>query len=120
MAKRNEKASLQRLCPRKSRSQHRRLGRSSGFRIVLLAAPSRERRPDGPWLAVVMAAFVPGYSGGTATDLHRFPYSSPATTSRERHPVSKEANLARSLEMSTSRQAWPAARSCAIRPIGDN
>ena len=27
------------------------------------------------------AAFVLGYSGGTATDLHRFPYSSPTTTS---------------------------------------
>jgi hypothetical protein len=34
------------------------------------------------------AAFVPGNSGGTATDLHRFPYSSPAATSRERHPAS--------------------------------
>jgi hypothetical protein len=28
-------------------------------------------------LAVVIAAFVPGYSGGTATDSHRLPYSSP-------------------------------------------
>jgi len=26
-------------------------------------------------LTVAVAAFVPGYSGGTATDLHRFPYS---------------------------------------------
>jgi len=42
---RNGEAILQRLCPRKSRSQNRRQGRSSGFRIVLLAAPSRGLRP---------------------------------------------------------------------------
>lgn len=29
-----------------------------------------------PPLAVAFAAFVPGYSGGTATDSHRLPYSS--------------------------------------------
>jgi hypothetical protein len=51
-------------------------GRSSGFRIVLLAAPSRDS------VAVAYAAFVPGYSGGTATDLHRFPYSFRPATSR--------------------------------------
>jgi hypothetical protein len=33
-----------------------------------------------------LAAFVPGYSGGTATDLHRFPYSSTAATSGGGHP----------------------------------
>jgi hypothetical protein len=32
-------------------------------------------------LAVAYAAFVPGYSGGTATDLHRFPYSFQSATS---------------------------------------
>src|SRR2546423_1121430 len=53
-------------------------GRSSGSRIVLLAAPSR--LPFGP--AVASAAFVPGYSGGSATDLHRFPYSFRSATSR--------------------------------------
>ena len=31
-----------------------------------------------------MAAFVPGYSGGTATDSHRLPYSPEAT--RPEHP----------------------------------
>jgi hypothetical protein len=47
------------------------MGRSSGFRIALLARPSRGNLPQWHFLA-----FVPGYSGGTATDLHRFPYSS--------------------------------------------
>ena len=36
--------------------------------------------------AVASAEFVPGYSGGTATELHRFPYSPPGTPSPERHP----------------------------------
>src|SRR5687768_15893069 len=39
---------------------YRRLGRSSDSRISLLAAPSRE---SSQWS---FAAFVPGYSGGTA------------------------------------------------------
>ena len=34
---------------------------------------------------VVMVVVVPGYSGGTATELHRFPYSSHAATRRVRH-----------------------------------
>jgi len=34
--------------------------------------------------SVACAAFVPGYSGGTATDLHRLPYSLEAT--RPEHP----------------------------------
>jgi len=40
------------------------------------------------WIAGsgLCAAFVPGYSGGTATELHRFPYSSPRTPSPGRHP----------------------------------
>ena len=49
---------------------------------------------------MVFAAFVPGYSGGTATDLHRFPYSSSATTSRERHLASKGLNLTRPRRLS--------------------
>ena len=42
-------------------------GRSPGFRIILLTAPSRRHPP------VVMAAFVPGHSGGSAPDSHRLP-----------------------------------------------
>ena len=38
-----------------------------------MAAPSRGRRLANSGFD---AAFVPGYSGGTATDLNRFPYSS--------------------------------------------
>jgi hypothetical protein len=47
------------------------MGRSSGFRIILLAAPSHPSASSGQWLQV--AAFVPGHSGGSATDLHRLP-----------------------------------------------
>jgi hypothetical protein len=43
---------------------------------------------------VLFAAFVPGYSGGTATDLHRFPYSFRRATSPAKHPVSMGRNLA--------------------------
>ena len=46
-------------------------GRSPGSRITLLTAPSRRRAP------VVMAAFVPGHSGGSAPDSHRLPGLSP-------------------------------------------
>src|ERR1043166_391879 len=46
-----------------------RAGRSSDFRIVLLAAPS----PCIP-AGMAFAAFVPDYSGGTAVDLHHLPY----------------------------------------------
>jgi hypothetical protein len=45
------------------------MGRSSDFRINLLAAPSHSSMEQ--WS---MAEFVTGYSGGTATDFHRFPY----------------------------------------------
>jgi hypothetical protein len=73
-------------------------GRSSGFRIVLLAAPSRVGRRSACSAAsmavVLFAAFVPGYSGGTATDLHRFPYSFRRATSPAKHPVSMGRNLA--------------------------
>gem|GEM_PF-1113878 len=44
------------------------MGWSSGFRFVLIAA-----LPTSPSEAVDVAAFVPGYSGGSATDSHRFP-----------------------------------------------
>ena len=43
------------------------LRRSSGFRIALLAAPSRPDCRDSGTLA----AFVPGHSSASATDLHR-------------------------------------------------
>jgi hypothetical protein len=83
--------------PRKSRSYFRRLGRSSGFRIklalhlpaadlalALLFGPTRTRPVS--CLQWSIAEFVPGYSGGTATDSHRLPYSSPAAPSHRRHP----------------------------------
>jgi len=45
----------------------KRFFRSSGFRIVLLAAPSHRFRQ---WH---IAAFVPGYGGGSATEFNRLP-----------------------------------------------
>ncbi len=42
-------------------------GRSSGSRIGLPVAPSH------PLRTVASATFVPGHSGGTATDSHRLP-----------------------------------------------
>jgi hypothetical protein len=42
------------------------VGRSSGFRFVLLAALPVD-------IDSGLAAFVPGHSGGSATELHRFP-----------------------------------------------
>ncbi len=44
--------------------------RSSGSRIVLLTAPSREYTSQ--W---AVAAFVPDHSGGTAVDLHHLPFT---------------------------------------------
>jgi len=40
----------------------------SGSRINLPANPSHDLQ-----ITVVLSAFVPGHSGGTATDLHRLP-----------------------------------------------
>ena len=40
-------------------------GRSSDFRLSLLAAPSH------PWRKVATAVFVPGYSGGPVADFHQ-------------------------------------------------
>jgi len=50
----------------------------------LLASGSsdRLRLPASILPAVARAAVIPGYSGGTATDLHRFPYSSTALPAR--------------------------------------
>ena len=54
-----------------------RFDTSSGYRIIRIAAPSRRGDPR-QWLVMTnrhhLAAFVPGYSGGTATDLHRVPF----------------------------------------------
>ena len=69
------------------------LDRSSGSRIILLAAPSRPRfAPNsGQERAVYCArraAFVPDHSGGTAPELHGVPFTpsrapvSVATTDR--------------------------------------
>ncbi len=60
-------------------------GRSSGFRFNRTTTPShpavrrdRSRSSEADW-AVARWEAVPDYSGGTATDLHRLPYSSRAT-----------------------------------------
>ncbi|OPY62451.1 MAG: hypothetical protein A4E57_03979 [Syntrophorhabdaceae bacterium PtaU1.Bin034] len=47
-----------------------RLRRSSGFRIILLAASSHPALSGNSDMA---AAFIPGYGGGSATDSHRLP-----------------------------------------------
>lgn len=49
-------------------------GRSSGFRILRPSTPSRSTELFGSkqWHVLMV---VPDYSGGTATDLHRLPYS---------------------------------------------
>ncbi|OPY62454.1 MAG: hypothetical protein A4E57_03982 [Syntrophorhabdaceae bacterium PtaU1.Bin034] len=44
--------------------------RSSGFRIILLAASSHPALSGNSDMA---AAFIPGYGGGSATDSHRLP-----------------------------------------------
>ena len=46
-------------------------GGYSGFRVILLAAPSR------PWGQWHIAAFVTGYSGASAADSHRLPHYFP-------------------------------------------
>ncbi len=58
-----------------------------------------------------LAAFVPGYSGGTATALHRFPYSSAAATSHSRHPqvVTTAAILSGDTGLSMGRRSRHAA-----------
>jgi len=47
-----------------------RVGRSSGFRFVLLAALPTNAGSG-------FAAFVPVHSGGPATEFHRFPFAAP-------------------------------------------
>ena len=72
-----------------------RTGRSSGSRIILLAAPSHPRiapnsgRERAGYCAR-RAAFVPDHSGGTATELHRLPFTPQIaqSTAAIRAPVS--------------------------------
>ena len=68
-------------------------GRSPGFRIFLLTAPSRRVAP------VVMAAFVPGHSGGSAPDSHRLPGLSPrkptCDTSEKRFKLNQSLRCSR-------------------------
>lgn len=57
---------------------------------------------------MVMVVVVPGYSGGTATELHRFPYSSHPVTSWSRTPESLTSNiLPRPKRMSTITDGIP-------------
>ena len=79
------------LCERAMRHEAMRTGRSSGSRIILLAAPSHPgiAPNSGPERAVSCArcaAFVPDHSGGTATELHRLPFTP------SRAPVSVATN----------------------------
>ena len=57
--------------------------RSSGLRVILLAAPSRPRWP------VAVAAFVSDHSGGAATDSHRLPWLFPL----RKHPLPNISTL---------------------------
>ena len=106
----NSRDALRRSFRENLRPKRDNRGRSSGSRIVLLAAPSHTHKcparnrfavaaPDPcdrvQWL---FAAVVPGYSGGTATALHRFPYSSrPATSRRDTSCQAGHSTARRSL-----------------------
>jgi hypothetical protein len=92
----------------KDPNANRRMGRSSGFRIGLLTAPSRPARSRyGRDLrrTVVFAAFVPGYSGGTATDSHRLPYSSSGPQARDDTHVAGHPNARGTLVNSRIRRS---------------
>ncbi|MDB5339711.1 MAG: hypothetical protein JWN70_5330 [Planctomycetaceae bacterium] len=65
------------------------MGRSSGSRIGLLATPSRRQLPE-----VVYVAFVPGYSGGTATESNRLPYSLAKISRFRQAPISRTKSTA--------------------------
>jgi hypothetical protein len=84
------------------------LGRSSGFRIDLLAC-AFPRRPILSLCRSGFAAFVPGYSGGTATDLHRFPYSSRPPRAARDTQTSTGGSIANEGEVSI-RQVAPCSR----------
>jgi len=96
----------QRLFLERPSNSNRQLGRSSDFRIVLLTTPSRgidglhQISPPTNRLQWLLAVFVPGHSGETATDLHRFPYSFSQNSEPQRTPRSP-AIIASPLEKST-------------------
>lgn len=65
--------------PRKPWQVYCWTGRSSDSRISLLAAPSRLFGSGSTITGIIksgllLAAFVPGYSGGTVTVSHRLPF----------------------------------------------
>ena len=81
------RADQTRLFSRKNRWQNRRFGQvfwlPDHSTSYTFPRDDTHCRRFSQWL---FAAFVPGYSGGTATDLHRIPYSSTKATSLGRHP----------------------------------
>ena len=60
------------------------MGRSSGSRIDRHTTPSPRPLPE-----VAFVAFVPGYSGGTATDSNRLPYSFTRIHDSGEHPFQR-------------------------------
>jgi len=85
--------------------RNRRLGRSSGYRITLLTAPSQAKS------SVAIAVVVPGYSGGTATDSHRLPYSSVEHSSTDTHVVREWYRTQRHLQLQRSQIRRPSSDS---------
>ena len=76
--RRSAKAMRATSFPRKSRPQNRRLGRSSGFRIVLLAAPSRvadggESSPQSEFTVVETQRSFPVTAAGPQRNCTVFP-----------------------------------------------
>ena len=80
--------------------RNRHLGRSSGYRIDLLAAPSQAER------SVAIAVFVPGYSGGTATESHRLPYSSVEHSSTDTQVVAQIVSRILTIATEVNRIHW--------------
>jgi hypothetical protein len=104
-------------------------GRSSGSRIDLLAAPSRaiavislremeshvER--ESYYGSSGYAAVVPGYSGGTATELHRFPYSFRQATSPAKHLVSARKCSRATVRVKQVETLWKPTCSCGAKDL---
>ena len=74
-----EKTALVPGPPAKTGCGGARPGRSPGFRIVLLPAPSR-------LTPVAFAGFVPGYSDGVAAVSHRLPWALVGHPGRKNEP----------------------------------
>src|SRR3989449_4308023 len=83
-----ENATLIPRPPAKTGCGGTRPGRSPGFRIVLLPAPSR--LPP-----VAFAGFVPGYSDGVAAVSHRLPWAPRGHPGRKNRPRLAEFNPGR-------------------------